>query len=177
MSDEKRKKTWREVDSGRDRSVHTRRLEKPGGNPYDKRKDKSYKAELDRYFDHGVASTRIKELMTKPGGAGDKAEQESPERIKLLRKIRSAVTFDQFVDAINKLRAEFGVPNDVDVLARMLEHPDEEAVHEALSTLIDQAKRITLAETKGVIARLEALETATENEKTLSLIRELRAKI
>jgi hypothetical protein len=171
-----RKKSWREIDAGRDKSAH-RRVEKPGTTPYEKRTNKSYKAELDRFFDHGVASTRIKGLMNQAGTAPAAGEAENPERVKLLRKIRQAATFDSFVEAVNTLRRDHGIPRDVDVLSRMLEHPDEEAIQEALAALLEIAPRFNMMQVKALKSRLTALETASQNPQTLEQVAQLKAKL
>jgi hypothetical protein len=174
-TEDRKKKSWREVDAAKDRG-RGRRVER-GSEPTVHRTNKAYKAELDRFFDKGVASDRIKELMAQSGAPPtDKAE--SPERVKLMRRVRTAVTFDDFVKAVDELRAhEGGLPGDIEVLIRTLEHPDAEAVHEALRKLGEMAKRMSMPQLKSATIRLDSLETATEDAETRALIKELRAKL
>jgi len=179
MSDDrKRKRSWRDIDAGRNKSFH-RRTERGGTDPYsgNKRGNKSYKAELDRFFDSGVASNRIKGLMkdaedTMPEGTGD-----SPEKIKLVRAVRKAETFDDFVSSVNALRAEHGLPGDAEILIRILEHPDETAIQEALRKLTEMAQRLAITDVKKVGTRLDTIENVSDDDETLDLVEVLRAKV
>lgn len=177
MPDEKRKKSWREIDRGRDQTKH-RRVDRPGTDPYAHRRNTSYKAELNRFFDKGVASDRIKDQIAKAGsGADPKAEAEDPERIKLVRKVRSAETFDEFVQALDALRASGGLPNDVEVLVRALEHPEEEVIRDAMTRFLDLAGRLDLTTMKAVRGRLSSLDDVVQETETLELMAKLRDKL
>lgn len=181
MSDEgrRRKKSWREIDRGKDKSLH-RRVEHPGTSPYQRRTNKSYKAELDRFFEHGVASQRIKTLMKKGGpdtAAPSDDGGENAEKVSLIRSIRGAETFDEFVTSVEQLREKYGLPNDVDILIRVLEHPDDEPIRDALGQLIELTRRLTLTQVKQLKARLDTLESFNEDPEILEAIATLRAKI
>ena len=159
----------------RDKSAH-RRLERPGTEPSRRRGNKSYKAELDQFFDKGVASSRIQGVM-KEASQGPNAEAENPEKTKLIRKIRQAETFDEFVKSVSKLRKEHALPNDADILTRVLEHPDLESVTDALERLAGMAGRLKLIDLKAISARLDTLESFNDDPKVLQLIGTLREKM
>ncbi|MCA9562441.1 MAG: hypothetical protein KC561_03085, partial [Myxococcales bacterium] len=117
-----RKKSWREVDNGRARSAH-RRVERAGSSPYDNRANKSYRAELDRFFDSGVASKRIQDLVN-TASEGQPTQVETAEKREAVRKVRGAETFDDFVNSVTHLVTNFSLPADAEILIRVLEHPD-----------------------------------------------------
>jgi hypothetical protein len=176
MADEKRKKSWREVDRGKDQSKH-RRVE-PGTDPYAHRRNATYKAELNRFFDKGVASDRIKDLVKKAGSERDgKGESDNPERVRLIRKVRTAETFDDFVQAVDALYAGDGLPNDVDLLVRALEHPLEEVIRDALSRLHDLATRIDLTTLKSIRGRLSTLDNVVHERETFEAMARLRERL
>ncbi|MBN1946251.1 MAG: hypothetical protein JW797_11285 [Bradymonadales bacterium] len=169
-----RKRTWREIDQAKDKSYH-RREERPGTVPEKgSRSNKAYKAELDRFFNAGQASLRIKTLMKETTKDLPLTAEESPERIKLVRKVRSAETFDEFVTAVNELRGQFGLPRDVDILSRVLEHPNQQVVRESLKLLKELANRLSLLQLRAIEVRLDALELSTDDPETLSDLDELR---
>jgi hypothetical protein len=177
MADEKRKKTWREVDRGRDQTKH-RRVDRPGTDPYAHRRNTSYKAELDRFFEKGVASDRIKDQIKKAASDRDpKAEADNPERVRLIRKVRTAETFDEFVQAVDTLRAGDGLPNDVDLLVRALEHPTEEVIRDALARLLGLASRLDLTSLKSIRIRLASLDNVVHDQETLEAMARLRERL
>ena len=176
MSDDtKRKRSWREIDSMRDKSAH-RRVERPGTEPSRRRGNKSYKSELDQLFDKGVASSRIQSVM-KEMGQTTGAEEQNPEKTKLVRQIRQADTFDQFVGAVNELRKEHSLPNDANILTRVLEHPDIDVVCDALERLADMVGRLKLTDIKAISARLDTLESISDDPQVENLIGTLRKKM
>lgn len=178
MSDDikRRKKSWREIDNAKDRNA-PRRFERPGTTPDGRRTSKSYKAELDQFFDSGKASHRIKGLMKTSGVPETKAEPEDKKRLELIRTIRASETFDAFVQAVDTLRKDYDLPDDIDILTRVLEHPSEDAIQDAIQRLLELCLRMSLAQTKAIVMRLNSIEHATEEPKTLALMKELRDKL
>ena len=177
MSDRKKpKKPWREVDTARQRSGH-RRTTRPGSDPYAQRGNKSYRAELDRFFDKGEASDRIQTLMKDAKAPPDAVAAEPPEKVRLIRKIRQAGTFDEFVKAVDTVRGDYHLPDDADILTRVLEHPDNAAIIDALERLAGMSGRLDIPDIKAINLRLVTLETATDDPKVQALVEALRAKI
>jgi hypothetical protein len=173
---ERRKRTWKEIDQARD-GRGPRRVEHLGTDPRSVRGGgKSYMAELNRLFDHGEASDRLKKVM-KDAGPDKAPAQDPPERIKLVRQIRAAQTFQDFLDGIDALREQYGLPNDVDVLTRALEHTNESVVSESLTLLLDLTKRCNMTQLKAILARLSTIETVIEDPKILKKATALREKL
>lgn len=175
-NDRKPKKAWRDIDKGKDGSAH-RRLERPGSDPYSRKQNKSYRAELDQFFDKGVASNRIQGVIKESGDGPEKPNETNQEKIKLSRRVRQAETFDGFVKAVDELRTTFGLPNDADVLTRVLEHPDNTAVVEALDALCGMSKRLKLIDMKAISGRLDTLETVSDDSAVLKSVAALREKM
>lgn len=150
----------------------------PGTDPYASRANKSYKAELDRFFESGVASSRIKTVMKDAAENAPASEpSESPERARLIRKVRAAETFDDFVGSVNELRAAHSLPADADILTRVLEHPDEDAVRDALRRLAEMTNRLALGDMRRIGARLKSLGEVARDDETIELVESLRAKL
>jgi hypothetical protein len=166
----KRNRSWKDIDNAKG---HHKRVERPGSSAAEKPRSRSYRSELDRFFDSGVASSRIQHMMKDLPERNQKTE--SSERIKLIRRVRSAETFDSFIEAVNGLRESGGLPSDVELLTRALEHPDQEAVREALVLLAEMSGRLSILEMKGISSRLETVEVVHDDPDTLNLVHSLRS--
>lgn len=151
MADRERK-SWREIDKGRDQSRH-REGERPRGNaPRVESATAAYKRTLDAFFDQGVVPEHLKGKL--PAG-----ESEGPsERQRLIRQIREATGKD-FVQAVDELRAKFGLPDDMEILLRVLEHPKDPVLLEALEKIeayIESGQLVP--KKKNFVERLKGLE-------------------
>ncbi len=198
--------SWRDIDKRREQSGG-RRKKRDGRNdrsllPGQSSRYNQYKADLDRLFDQGLAG----ELLKKTGKEA-KAEEEAKtstkaksktkakttraksgripkdtskatNRLKLIRAVADAPDSQAAVEALDLLVASFGLPDDWDVLGRVLEHHDEklvtQAVEKMLALLPKTAKvprRFTLKErlrTIGQTAQLGSLrELAASLEEKL----------
>lgn len=137
MSDDERpRKSWREIDKAKDRSVH-RKEERSAFE--DRRKGahrkKSYKAALDRLFESGKIADLVEAQVgggakgTK-GARGEKdaksekgAKSAGGNRIKALARIRDAGNRDEVTEAANAFWERFGeLPEDLEIWGRILEH-------------------------------------------------------
>jgi hypothetical protein len=118
-----------------------------------------YKADLDRLFDQGLAGELIKKvdapnspgdpsssattskgkvLRRKSNGRIPKTKQSNAtSRFKLMRTIVDVQDQQTLLESINKLVESFGMPDDWDVLIRILEHPKETLVYQAISKMSD----------------------------------------
>jgi len=168
----KRNRSWKDIDSAKDKGSHYRRIERPGTGAADQPRSRSYRSELDRFFDSGVASSRIQKMMKDLPDSEQKTE--TSERVQLIRRVRSAETFDSYIEAVNALRESGGLPSDAELLTRALEHPDRETVREALVLLGEMSGRLSILEMKGVSSRLESIEMIHDDPDTLGLVNRLR---
>lgn len=154
MSDDDRpKRSWRDIDRGRDHSVH-RPGEKSGGGGARGRQraeqeSRRHKADLERVFSGGGLPEHLaKRLEDAPGGAQLKV------RTDLIRRIKGAAGVAEAAPLIDEFLASEGVlPRNEDVLIPAIEHPDEEVALSAIALLSellddDQVKRRTILKSK-----------------------------
>lgn len=121
MSDRDRKKSWKEIDRMRDGSG--RRDDRPsvGGQGKAARNQKSYRAALDRAFESG----KIADLVAvKAPAVAAAAGVPSKNMLKLLARIRDAAGRDDVTAAVDTLLKDDELPEDMEILARVLEHRD-----------------------------------------------------
>lgn len=139
MSDDRPRKSWRDIDKMRDKSRHRDDRDGPVGlGPRGQRSQKSYRAALDRLFESG----RIGELVDQKSPGSEKPSREN--RIKLMRQVRDAVGRDEVTRAVDRLVDAFGLPDDWDVLVRVLEHreaPRQLQAMERMDALLEQDAR------------------------------------
>jgi hypothetical protein len=154
--------SWREIDRKRDGSSGRR---KGGRNKnevrgHSTRYDK-YKADLNRLFDQGLAGELLKKSsreapaeQERPADkpAAERAEAKSTQRrkgngripknanrsasrLKLIRAVVDAGDPRSLQAAIDDMVGQFGLPDDWEVLVRVLEHPDEELILKAVGRM------------------------------------------
>jgi hypothetical protein len=152
MSD--RKKSWREIDRGRDRSAHRSESGGPKGRPARvESASAAYKQKLNAFFDRGVIPDHLKDKV--PQG-----ESEGPsERQKFIRAIRDAKNARALETAVDALDKEYGLPNDPEVLLRVLEHSDDGILFKAVSLIEAHVETgMPLPRKKLFVQRLKGLE-------------------
>ena len=169
--------SWREIDRKKDGSSGKRRnrRERKDNREQSTRYDR-YKADLNRLFDQGLAGELLKKkgksnssdetrsgpdkkkqkskgvLRRKSNGRIPKNGKKSASRFKLIRAVIDAGASDTLIPAIDELVESFGLPDDWDVLVRVLEHPDESLVGKAISRMID------LLSSMGKVSRKASLK-------------------
>ncbi len=119
------KKSWRERDRQKDSSSH-RDHRGPGRQPRLETATAAYKRKLNAVFDGGELPAHLKAKL------GDGAGQPT-RRQELMRELKSAPSGRKLHKAIDKLREEFGLPeDDMEVLLKCLEHTNDDVLFEAL---------------------------------------------
>jgi hypothetical protein len=140
----------------------------------DQRSSASYKADLDRLFQSGgEVPDRFKNVLDKI-----KPEEGTPEaeRLAAIEGLRRAEGFREFIDAVNAYRkAGYALPDDEDLLARMLDHPREGVLIEVMEHIVDLQGRRTIARTAPIKARLETVKTMSDDPKIHDLADRLRS--
>lgn len=134
MSDDDRpRRSWREIDRAKDKSAH-RKEERPEpgfGRRQGKRREKSYRAALDRLFDSGKIADLV-EKQTGDTGSSEKGES----RIKMHTQIIDAADRDALTKAVDSYLQKFGeLPDEMEVLGRVLEHRDPGMQLEAMQRI------------------------------------------
>jgi hypothetical protein len=142
----------------------------------DQRSSASYKADLDKLFQSGgQVPDRFKGMLDKL-----KPEEGSPEaeRLSAIETLRTAEGFKDFIDAVNAYRkAGHALPDDEDLLTRMLDHPREGVVIEVLHHLIDLQGRRTIHRKAPIKARLETVKTMSEDPSLHELADRLKTML
>jgi hypothetical protein len=149
MSD---KKSWRELDRGRDKKEY--REDRPKGRgPKLETATAQYKQKLDAFFDRGVVPEHLKGKLP----AGD---SEGPsERQQLMRKVREASSSQALMKSLDALIKKFGLPEDPEIWLRALEHTSDPVLLETLTQLeayLDSGR--VIKRTAVFVQRLKGLE-------------------
>jgi hypothetical protein len=197
VTDDRPKKSWREIDAKRDRSggqsPGPRREESPfGGGKKGEQRQQTYRAQLDRLFESGgigklVADAekhkeveRAKLLRpAAPAAPPDKPAEEvaaapppkpaDDSRVKKLGAVRDAIGPDQITRAIDAYLKAHPWPAELDFLSAALEHRDEDIVKKALESL-------SLALATGKPRRAAVLAGRLRNHEELASDPEIQKK-
>lgn len=173
MSDRDRpRKSWREIDKARDGSSH--REDRPDASMLSRkgsgRSQKSYRAALDRLFDSGKIADLVDQK--EPEEAKPK-DTQGESRIKLLRTIRDAGDRDEVTRAADAYLEQFDLPEDIDVLPRLLEHRDPEIQRqtmERMDTLLDEAQP---KRTRAIVGQLKMIRDFADDQEMMELANKL----
>ncbi len=125
---DKPRKTWREIDKGRDKSSHTRTSSDRDRERFEKTSAYTrYKANLEKVFSGGELSDAMRDRLDPKG--------EGKARDAALRKVREAETVAEFAAAVDAMLEKFPLPDDPYLLDRLLDHPKPGPVQLALDQL------------------------------------------
>ncbi len=112
------KKSWRDVDRGRDTSRHRDNREARPSPAQLESATAAYKRKLDAFFDEGIVPEHMKDKI------GKKSEPPS-ERQQLIRAIRQADSGRPLNKAVDAFLEKFELFEDMALLLRVLEHPKD----------------------------------------------------
>jgi len=163
--------SWSEIDKKRDRASFNkerRTKEHPEISQHSTRYDK-YKADLHRLFDQGQAGDLLKKVgkdqsstpegepeptkkvkvkktvgsaaTQRTGGRIPRDSGAATNRLRLMRSVIDAEDRVTLIEAINALVERFGLPDDWEILIRVLEHPDEPLVQSAVTKMRDLVEK------------------------------------
>ncbi len=126
--DERPKKSWREIDKGRDRGGRGRTSSDRERERFEKTSAYSrYKASLEKVFSGGELPEAMRDRIDPEG--------KKKSRDAALRKIREAEGPKAFAEAVDELIAAHDLPDDPYLLDRVLDHPKAEVQLVALDRL------------------------------------------
>jgi hypothetical protein len=156
MSDERPKKSWREIDKAREQS--SQRRENPTReSARSLGAQRQYRATLDRLFDSGEATRLLGKKVEPPA-------QNS--RLGAIRAVKEAIGKSEISSAVDALLAFGSLPEDEEVLTQAIDHRDESKVRLAMETLQQWLDK-NQPRRKGTLrARLEGLRQLAEEEET-----------
>ncbi len=186
MSNDKPKKSWREIDAARDRAGGSRPTSIPS-KLREQQKSKQHRAALDALFEQGGFS-KVAEILGKPlepspaVPAPPIAPAAPPDadpstRAELRSRILAAIGRDELSRAVDKYRAKFALPEDWEVLEQALEHRDKERVDEVLAKLEKLLERERPRRARTLIGKLRYLEETTAIAEQQRRAAALRSKL
>lgn len=147
------KKSWRDKDRDKDKSAHRREEIPRGRAPRVETATATYKRQLDAFFDRGVVPEGVRDKL--PASASG----EGSERQKQVRAIREAKTPKDLEKAVDALLAASEMPDDMELVLRILEHSKDSVLLPALAQVeafLDSGK--PLPRKKLFLERLKGLE-------------------
>jgi hypothetical protein len=160
MSEDRPRKSWRDIDKAKDGSSHRQGERPKGGRKGGARSQKSYRASLDRLFESGKVAELVQEADEKSGDA------DSTNRFALMRAITQAEDPVSIGKAIDAYLKEFELPEDADVLSKVLEHKDPDLqldAMEMLQRLVEQGEEPRRVRT--VVGRLKYIRDTADFPK------------
>ena len=97
-----------------------------------------YKSQLDRLFESGKAGGHVAEVMKRAKASApavDGSEGNDDGRAELVRACRLAEDPREFREAVDRLTEAGPLPDDVELLLRVVAHPREEVALDALERI------------------------------------------
>lgn len=130
--------------------------------------DKKYKKDLEQLFKSGGdVPERFKGLMSKVKDSAD----VDPVRAEAIQTLRDAEDFRSFAAAVREYRkAGHALPDDEDMLIKMLDLPDERTLQAVLEHILDLDRRRGFDRKAPLRNRITTLRTLSEDPKTEALL-------
>lgn len=171
MSDERPKKSWKEIDRQREKG---RSQGEPRPNSRrSQQSQKSYRAALDRLFETG----KIGDLVQKQSEDSASEGSSSENRLKLLKEIKSAEGRDTITTALDRFLAHFPLPDDVDLLSKAVEHRSPPIQLEAMQKLQTLLPSSMPKRTRTLVGQLKLIRDMSGDPEMEQLARTLIAFI
>ncbi len=169
MSDDDRpRKSWREIDKGRDHSSH-RQDERPQGGRQNAQKNRSYRAALDRLFDSGKIADLVEERV--PGTKAAVAGGE--DRLKMLTSLKKATGRDQITKQLDAYLASYDFPEDLEILGLALEHRNPSTQLEAMERIDKQLDHEKPRRCRAMVGQLKMIRDTEYDEELVELAKKL----
>lgn len=134
---------------------------------------RGYKADLNKLFDKGEVSDRLKDVVSGLGSAAG----EGADRQRLIREARQADDQASFNDLIGELHANHRLPDDQPLMMRALDHPDDKLVEAALDTLLEMDGKRPLVKREVLRMKLTTLKQVSTNTDVLDMVELLEARL
>ncbi|MDD5308775.1 MAG: hypothetical protein PHU25_15785 [Deltaproteobacteria bacterium] len=172
------KKSWRDIDKQKDRSLH-RKEDKPAFNPKSQQRadsaSKVYKAKLDGFFEGGKAPDHVRAQLKEL----EDASPEGKERVASLAAIKSATAAADVEKAVAAYVARWELPPDYEILGQALLVSDEGLLGGAMDAIgVELAARHAPRRTQVLETRLRRIITLGDDpslkKKAEELLKALR---
>ena len=137
------------------------------------REDVSYKRDLDKLFSNdGQVPDRFKALLSEL----DESDEEGAWRDSVAAlKAAQDEGFRPFVKAATQfVRDGHRLPDDEDLLVRLLDHPSERVLIPVLEHMLDMHERVTLERADRIKTRLKTVAMAFDDRQVSQLVEQLR---
>ena len=171
MSDDERpRRSWREIDRNKDRSSHRKEERRDSddrrGGP---RRERSYRAALDRLFDSGKIAELVEQKA--PSSGSDKGGES---RIKALATIKSAVGRDEVTRTVDAYLQQWdGLPDDVEILGQLLEHRNPTLQLDAMERIEQLLQQERPKRTRAMLGQLRMIRDVDDDPEMVALARRL----
>lgn len=172
MSDEdRRRKSWREIDRQRERSTHRKEdRPEPAAKRTGPKSQHAYRAALDKLFETGKIADLVEQKA--PGTAISSGEGEN--RIKLLAKIRDALDRDTIVATIDSYLQRFNeLPEDMEILGKALEHRSASVQKEAMEKINHLLDREQPKRSRAMLGQLKIIRDVGDDREMTELASKL----
>lgn len=179
------KKSWREIDSQRDKSSQRGEGASGAKGPAKgKPSDKQYRAALEALFDKGgigkVAEKMAEKMGAPPLPRASSAPAAPPVdegRLALRKKVLEAIGRDEVTRALDRFLKEYPLPEDFEVLEQALDHRDDDRVRDALGLFEKMFVRELPKRTRVLAAKLRTLEENSDEKDVREGAKRLRARL
>jgi hypothetical protein len=172
-SDDRPKKSWKEIDAARDRSGGSTKRRDPEESAREKAAKSAayskYKSQLDKLFKPG--GTELPEQMKAKLGPTSEDSKKNREAADALRKSPSEETLSAYLETGQVL------PDDPRLLTGLLDIKNEALMAPVLKALLELVEAGKKPNRMLLIQRLEAAKRWVEDEATLELLNDLRDRI
>lgn len=187
------KKSWREIDSQRDRGGSSRapsdaardRLGLPA-----QRSSKQYRAALEALFEKGGVGKIAEKIEEKAGPppSGVPSPKGPPRervvapaadenRAALRKKILEAIGRDEITRAADRYLKEHPLPDDFEVLEQVIEHRKADRQREALGAIERMLDKDRPKRTRVLAAKLRLIEETSDEKELRETAARLRARL
>jgi len=156
--DQKRKRSWRDIDRKRDRSSHVSRDEHS-------RSEKS------------LRSTWAKEQYLKKVDKLFQGEKGSKEHKAARNAIHNSYGTSKFASSVKKYLKKYGIPDDWSTLMLLLDYKDDEVLVQVIETLKEIAPERSPVERQGFKDKLEILAITASSSPIISLAEKLSREL
>ncbi len=170
-SNDRRDKSWRDIDRKRDKSAH--RDDKPNSAQSKERQRQEsaaynkYKGDLDKMFDTGEVPDYLK-------GQFSQGDQKVEGRLQLLASIKKATDKHELTDAVKNYLTKFDdFPEDPDLLLQLLDYQDENVVLKVALQVHQYASTRPLPHKQQFKLKVDSLAMLTSNNELGSVLDEL----
>jgi hypothetical protein len=175
--DDRPKKSWREIDSQRDKSTHRPGGAGGGGGQRPERLERSqayrsYKTQLNKLFDGGALPEALKSKLEDSGVAADAKRKKE-----LTQAVLSAGKPKDVRAALAELKAAFGFPEDEELLGKLLDLDDEAIALEAMGVIEKLRAAGQLKRGQSLKARIRTAQMTIDSAKVQQAARELLGKL